>query len=81
MWGRREDKVMASSMLSITEEGKKAMQQDSVQDNVARDVLSKLEEHSPQSISCIANEMGINTDEVKGRVEIMARQGLVVIRR
>jgi len=80
MWGRRDDKVTASSMLSITEDGKNAIQQDSVQDNVAREVLSKLEEHSPKQMVDIANETGIDTDEIKGRVEIMARHGLVAIR-
>lgn len=71
------NEVDASIMVKLTEDGKKAIDSDSVKDMKQYAVVAALDQHSPQSMSSLAKETRLNIFLAKKTVERLQKQGMV----
>lgn len=76
----RKQSVDANTMVSLTEEGKRALDQDMIKDIRAYAVISELDQHSPQSLSTLSKSAKANIYTIKSEVTRLKRQGMVSTR-
>ena len=69
-------KTTASTSVGLTESGRRAASKFS-SSGMKFVILSALFERSPQSVNEIAQDKGLEVDEVKSWVEMLERQGIV----
>lgn len=74
----KKPKVLASTMIGVTDTGKRMPEKYSTSGKTFV-ILSSLVEKSPQTIADLAQETDIDIDELKKRVELLAKSGMVRI--
>lgn len=67
----------ANAMISITEEGKQAIDSDMVSNMRHYAILAELDQHSPQSLSSLAKSAKANIYVMKKEVDMLQKQGMV----
>lgn len=69
--------VDAGTMISLTEEGKRAIDREMVQQAKDYAILSELDQHSPQSLAALSKVTGLNIMALKREAERLKRQGMI----
>ena len=73
---RKKNELKANTGIGITPEGKNAAEKDLARGQMFV-ILSFLDDHSPRTLSTIAEQTGIEMNEVKERIRILISRKLV----
>lgn len=79
MFTGNRGKVMADSMVALTESGKKRIEDIGYGTSVLARIMVALHGHQPQSVRELAQENQFDLDAVKSGVDILRKQGLVKV--
>ena len=71
------DSVDANTMVSITEDGKRAIDRDMIGEIKAYALMAELDQHSPQSLASLSKKSNANIYAVKREVDRLRKQGMV----
>jgi hypothetical protein len=76
--GSKGKKITAHTMVGLTEAGKETADTNTSGGRTFA-ILARLRERQPQSLSSLNEDLGMDMDELKARVEILVKQNVVTV--